>query len=397
MYQSAKGISSVHMAPRAFHSVEDMDRRLQANAPETGYDIYADETVTPFACFTNGARSIEDGKMAMTVFNHFGQQMDLESRYGDLEPYETVFVFPGEDSDLPRFLDGQVGFCKIDYDSFGIFPRLICGSMHRDRSHLMLTHSYYDSSQRDEYGPAVTNEGHRGAFLGVPLMFDQGIDVDLNYYPIQSPGELVFSANFFDRQGQLLTTVENCGTLVSPGKTMLTIQVRDLLREAEIPASEVSLLSVEAKPVDGGTPTRINFGLNYHTPEQLGTNISISMFQGSDFSRRHDNFRWCPVVLRDGVSNHLLISSLSDKLDEDGIAEPKLSIYSRSGVIHTETLSVKNQTSLSIPIEELLARTGYTGQPDEILWCALDTGSRWISAFYLMASEQGYVGGDHSF
>ena len=101
-YETPSGVSAVHMASRVFHSTGDMDLRLMTGIHESGFDIYSDDTLTPFLCFTNGPRIVENPEITFSAFNFLGEEEVIETRLGRLNPYETVFHFPDEHFELKK-------------------------------------------------------------------------------------------------------------------------------------------------------------------------------------------------------------------------------------------------------------------------------------------------------
>ena len=395
--ETPRGVASVHMASRVFHDVQDMDKRLMTDVQESGFDIHSTDSLTPFFCFTNGPRTVVDAKASVTAFNAAGEEKLLEMSCGDLKPYQTVFVYPDLNNELREFLGGRVGFCKVKYDSFGIFPRLLCGNVGRDMSEVGMTHSYYDVSGRREYLGSDSGEGSRGPFRAIPLLFGQGIDVDLNFYPIYSPGEVYLRARIYDRDGELLADLDDLGSVVSPGNRMVNLRVRDVMQRAEVPLERSSLLSIEGATRGPDMPSRINYGVNYYVPEKLGTNINISMHQEVEFASPRRSYRWLPVYVRPGLKNYVLLAALSNRPEDDFVAQVKISLFGAEGLLRSETVEIKNQSSISVPVDEMLSGAGGEEVRSGIYWCVLDSESAYIDAYYLNVSEDGHVGGDHSF
>jgi len=385
------------MASRVFHSVQDMDQRFMADVEESGFDLYATDALMPFFCFTNGPRPVAQAGITIVVYNARGEEKHLMGPVGPLGAYETRFVFPDEWADLASFLGQAPGFCKVRYDAFGIFPRLICGTIARDGSHLAITHSYYDVTGRREYFPVNPDGAIRGPFRAIPLLFRDGLDVDLHFYPIYSPGAMGLRGNVYDQDGRLLACLGNVGCVVSPGPHMVRVNVRAAIEQAGADPQASALLSIEGESQDGQVSARINFGVNYHRGAALGTNINISMYHDRDVVGRMRSYRWSPVLLRSDLVNDLLIATLSPRVDEACTARATLSLVNPAGVVCAEELLLKNQSSLQVRIEKLLQRARYEPSDGEMLWCVVEADSPYVTAFYLMRFHEDAIGGDHSF
>ncbi len=396
-YETPKGVSAVHMASRVFHSIGDMDKRFMSDVQESGFDIYADETWTPFVAFTNGPREVKDGRMSFSAYNAAGETEVIELQCGDLNAYQTLYVFPDERYELKEFLKDKVGFCKVKYDSFGIFPRLLCGNVARDRSHIAITHSYYDVSGREEYFRADSAANTRGSFRAIPLLFDEQLDLDLNFYPIYSPSVLELRARVYDRDGELLADLDRLGSIQSPSNVMANLRIRDMLQRAEIPLERCSLLSIECAAQGGDIPTRINYGVNYHKASRIGTNINISMHQDAEYRSPNRSYRWLPIYVRGGHRTHVVLSVLGNGLGDDFEAEVKISIFGRRGLIYSDNVCLRNQTCKSLGVEDMLGQVDRENLDGQVLWCTLESECPYVDAYYLIVSDQGYVGGDHSF
>lgn len=396
-YETLKGISAVHAASRVFQSTQDMDLRLMQDVDESGFDIYSNEILTPFLCFTNGPRLVKKAKILFRAFNSLGEEKTIETQFDSLKPYETVFFFPGERSDLDQFLKDKVGFCKVSYDSFGIFPRLVCGNIYKDRSYFAITHSYYDVSQREEYFPVDTDKNTRGSFRAIPMLPNMEIDVDLNFYPIYSPTEINLRSRVYDNNGDLLADLNAIKTIQSPSNNMVNLSIETIANEAEISKANISLISVECETDDDRLPTRINYGINYHKNNQIGSNINISMHHDLEFKSHKPSFKWLPVFIRNDLSNHVLIAALSNEVVDDFTADVQMELFCSSGKIQAQSIHVKNQTTVSILIEELISNTSYIPAQGEVLWCTLKSDSPFIDALFLTESTQGFVGADHSY
>jgi len=396
-YASPNGVSSVHMAARVFHSIEDMDKLNMEDVMESGFDLLSEADITPYIAFTNGQRSVPNAKARLEIFNHSGESTSIEINFGDLKPYQTVFIFPENELHIGDFLQKKPGFCKVSYDRFGIFPRLLCGSIRRDFTHLTITHSYYDVSNRNEYFDQPVPNNIRPPFRAIPLMFSEDIELDLHFYPIYSPSELHLKARIYDEAGNLAGEINDIDTITSPSNKMVCINVQSILNQAEIPIDRSSLLSIEGIPHSSKIPTRINFGVNYHMPQRMGTNINISMHQNAEFFPDKRSYHWLPVFIREDLDNHILVTALSNNLHDTFEAHIEINIYSEQGLLATRTVILNNQSTKHIKVEQILKDISHTTPENNIVWFTLKSESPHITVYYLNRSRLGHIGGDHSF
>ena len=223
------------------------------------------------------------------------------------------------------------------------------------------------------------------------------IDVDLNFYPIYSPTEINLRSRVYDNNGDLLADLNAIKTIQSPSNNMVNLSIETIANEAEISKANISLISVECETDDDRLPTRINYGINYHKNNQIGSNINISMHHDLEFKSHKPSFKWLPVFIRNDLSNHVLIAALSNEVVDDFTADVQMELFCSSGKIQAQSIHVKNQTTVSILIEELISNTSYIPAQGEVLWCTLKSDSPFIDALFLTESTQGFVGADHSY
>ena len=92
-----------------------------------------------------------------------------------------------------------------------------------------------------------------------------------------------------------------------------------------------------------------------------------------------------------------MVTALGKQIDDDYNANVHVQLYTESGMVHTEDMTVRSQTSEMIQIEELLKGANYSAREGEIIWLALETDYPYMNATYLMVSDHGYIGGDHAY
>jgi hypothetical protein len=395
-YETPDGVSFVHSNQRVFNNIEDYDRNSSLNSWQTGFDIYANDRYSGYLTLINGTRLVKDASIHLKVFNEKGETLDSKIELGDLLPYSTHFINLKRDIPIiSAFLQSKAGFCKVIFDSFGVFTRIACGNLADNSSHLSVTHSYYDcNSINDYFEESTIPDNEYKCFL--PFNLIKNIDLDLIFYPIYSPSEIKFSLDIFSEDGYLETSIRNFETLNSTGNTSLCINIRDLLEKHNILSRDTRLYCLYVNTTSGEIPARLTFGMNYRKFE-LGCNINSSMLLNPAYGLRSKLYLWGPLIWRKSEENHILISHLSKVKNCRDESEFTLKIYSKDSLIFQKLERTLNGTSLNINLETLIAQSGYQPNQNEVLWYTLESSCPNYVCNQIHVSSSGFVGGDHCF
>ncbi len=391
-YETPDGVSFVHSNQRVFNDLQDEDRNASLNPWQTGFDIFAD---SGFLTVINGPRNVRQSRVQLEIFNHQNEAMKTNLDLGDLSPYSARLVFIKDVPKIKPFLKNEVGFCKVNFDTAGIFSRIACGNFLDDKSRLSVTHSYYDCSQQPDY--LETKHLDRGKEYACFLPFNlvKDIELDLIFYPIYSPSRLSFSLDCYSAKGSLAEQIRDFAVFQSPGNEMLRLDVRNLLEKHNIPASE-RLYCLYLDESTGKVAARITFGMNYRKGK-LGSNVSSSVLMNASHGIRKRLYLWGPLMLRNGGSNYILLSHLSKVKHFQEISEISLKLYSREGVLCEKVFVTKNGTSLNINVEELLAASNFSPGHNVVLWYVLESACANYVCNEIHLDSSGFGGADHSF
>ena len=369
-YETPDGISFVHSNQRVFNNIEDMDRSSALNPWQTGFDIYLNDKWSGYLTIISGPREAKDSKARLTVCNFQGEVMDELLELGDLAPYATRFICLKDVPSVQAFLGGDVGFCKVDFDTVGVFNRIACGNVSNDGARFVVTHSYYDcSGHSDYYDKAEMNRDEYSCFL--PFNMVNGLDLDLVFYPIYARSELFFSLDCLSPDGRVRTRIEKFASLGSPGTEMVRVDVRRLLQEHGV-SSEPGLYCLHIDPAEESIPARLPFGMNYRKGD-LGCNINSSVLVSPGYGLRNRAYLWGPLFWREGEDNWILLSHFSKVKGSFEEADVCLKIFGGNGVIFSNTYRTSNGTALNINADVLISESGYKPSNNEVLWYTLES------------------------
>lgn len=393
--------SVVHTAQRIYNDYEDLQKNSQTSVPESGFNIYVNDSYEPFLGLINGASGVEDARMELEFFNHKNQTFTFTKELGTLKPYETTFIHPAREFDLRSFLDGQVGSCKAHFDVNWIFPRLLVGNQNRNSPMLSITHTYYDCSTADskgDYWYPPESEWHPASLM-FPLFLADDRYTNLYFYPIYSPSVLAIDVEFYSEQGALLATRKEILRLKSPMKEYAVLHLTQLAKELRCDAPKGRLaVKVIARPLEESLlPTRIKVGFDVgHENQGLPCNICMNLQLFSPaLAAKPSSFKWLPL-LADQPTPLIWLMNSSPHKDYEKQSTVELSIFREK-----DTAFLKR--SLVIPANGFIALNANDDKEiaefleGSIGWATAVTDNSYLTTYYFADHPSGNVGGDHGF
>lgn len=392
--------SVVHTAQRVYNDFEDMHNNSQAQVPESGFNIYADDEREPFFGLINGPEKTSDGKIFMQFFNSDQEVLSIDFDSGPLQPYQLQMIYPAQLANLKKFLKGKVGAAKIRFQVNWIFPRLVAGNFQHSLPAMTITHTYYDCSnarsQRDYWLP-VQPEWHPAALM-VPACIQEKHFTNLYFYPIYSPGVFSLDVEIYDAKGHFLGRKKNVLKIESPNEEFKVIDIKDLCAQLKINAHQELAARVIARTVDDNRiPARIKLGLDIGREiQQMPCNICTNLQPFNPaLETKPSTFRWCPV-LADQPHASLWIMNSSPAVHYAKNAEVTLSFF------REKDTSVLMRSFTLPPHGFIVIRPD--ADPDlknffaeNVGWCTLVSTNPYTTSYYFSENSSGVVGGDHSF
>lgn len=393
-YTGPKGASCVHTNQRTFNNQEDLRRGSRFNSWQTGFDIHCRDGASPFVFLVNGEKTAPAAKADLAIFNEAGDRMDTTVDLGDLPPYGARKLDIGAVDGVRGFLGDGTGFVKADVGLNEVYCRFACGVEHPD-GFLAVTHSYFDCNGfEDYYGKDAFSDDVYPCFVPVNLL--ESVDVDVVFYPIQSPANLRFAVQAFNTDGSQKAWVDIEKPFRTDAGDQIRIDPKKLLSEAGVETGE-EMVCVHIASETGEIPSRITFGLNYHVGELPGSNISSSVLMASSHGAKSRSWLWGAAIHQTGGKNWAMVSHMSRDKADRSTPTYTVSVYNREGQVATDSGVLANGTGVNIDIDAMLAEQGYSAQNGEFFWYVVHSDNPSLICNQIHVSADGRIGGDHSF
>lgn len=390
----------VHTAQRVYNDYDDMQKNSQTSVPESGFNLYVDDNHEPFISLINGAEPVAAAEMKFQFFNSRGETLLHTASLGRLAPYQTTLFYPAASLALEAFFNGEVGFCKVQFDVNWIYPRLLVGNLCRKPDLLTITHTYYDCSQAcsDSDYWAEPGPGWYTANLMLPLVCEGDYFTNIYFYPIYSSSTVNIDVEIYDFEGALKGKKKAALTVHSPGTKAEILRLRELLQELGIDAQRPLAVRLMATAAEGQRlPARIKLGFDIGKMKgPLPCNICTNL---QPFNPRIEgkprSFKWAPLLV-DQWKSTLWIMNSSPHVDGGAIAMAELTFYrEKDGETLHRTIQLPPQGFILIEPaidSELDAFFEHT-----VGWCTIVTNNPYMTTYSFVESRLGAVGGDHGF
>ena len=377
-------LNSVHSYNRVLNDVFEDDAINAVSQREAAIDVRVDENVSTFLVLSAGQTPCE-GLLDIRL-DHEGCRFEravpisiprLNHHITDLRA-----VFP----DLNRVTGGVLTVQQPRQPMF--YGRMLVGRAASDGA-FSANHSYYDSSHIEEYW-----EDGRPSARTYPFL--RALDNRLRFYPILSPGRLALAITPNDRAGRPIARIE-AGIIESPGGRAIDLSVNEACRAAGIDLESVSAFAVEVKPLDGGTPTRVNHQLVYGGGG-LESSINMSLTNPNVFAPAGKaGFTWGQFPVG-GEQESWLAVTTNVPGGESCIAA--LSCYDESGLVDERHLHIPAGAAVTLKPEELLpdAVLRHAEEGLKYVWFELRAERPDIYGYALSRHRRtGHCSGEHSF
>lgn len=399
-YYGPKFSTVVHTAQRIYNDFEDMSKNNQTNVPESGFNIYADDEKEVFLGIINGIIPVKNSLLKFTFFNHKQEVLEGQIDLGEVNPYETKWIYPARSFELKKFLNGQPGTCKVTFNVNWIFPRLLAGNIHYNIPAVTITHTYYDCSLADsksDYWEASNVEYYRSTLM-IPASVANNHFTNVYFYPIYSPSHFLIDAEIYDCDGLLLATKKNALRISSETPQFHTISVRDLYRECQLSETFNGGLRLIAHSEDHSHfPARIKLGLDigiqgHQTPCNICTNLQP---YNPALETKTSSFRWVPILV-DNHSATVWIMNSSPAIYYNRSATVDMTFYRESDTATImRTILIRPNGFIILQIDEDLELQGFF--KGQIGWMTAITSNPYTTVYYFSENVSGVVGGDHGF
>lgn len=392
--------SVVHTSQRIFNDFDDKKRNSENKVPESGFNIYADETKSPFMILINGPETTPYNPLDLEFFNLQGYSMKHTLQLGTLAPYETKILYLARLIDLKPFLLGSPGTLKANFNLEWAFPRLVVGNIELNLPAMSITHTYYDCSQESKNSDYwnLPEKGCNPASLMVPVLHDKNHFTNIYFYPIYSPSSLIFDVAFYDMDGKRLEVIHDAIKFKSPFNALKRIELKPFIEQFNLETKGPLAAKLIAHPVKNSRlPARIKIGLDIGgDPQYLPTNICINLQPCTPrLNTKTHSFRWAPILTDQPHASVWIMNSSPEKsfnqnteVDIHFYRESDLETLTRHITLppHGFTiLSPQNDPEIKNFLE------------DQIGWITLHTTNPYTTLYYFAENPSGIIGGDHGF
>lgn len=373
----AESVNTIHAYNRVLNDVFEEDMQSATVIPEASADIRIGKGIDSFLVIGSGPRPLQ-GDVDIELANERGRHHAVVPV--SMPRLSSVMISLREA--FPNLPDAATGVLKVrqpPQPSF--FARMIVGQ--RRGAAMSANHTYYDSSSAGEYWENASPS------WGLYPYFPRLRNI-LRFYPVMAPGRLDITLAAKDGRGADLGQVR-LGELVSPGVTFLDCDIAAELSAGGIEVAEVSAILLQARPVDGNTPTRIAHQL-VHGDGGLESSVVMGLKNPNTLPPAK-GFTWGQLPVGAEVESWLGLSR-----DPGGTAEGtlKLEFYSTAGHIGSREIALAPGAGYVLDASAISTCHAETGDID-FIWFAVSGDTKDFSAYSVTRHRSGHCTGEHAF
>jgi len=380
-HRTKNALSGVHSFNRVLADIFEDDDVNAIHVQEAAIDIVQNPSLSTFFVLAAGPFNLQ-APITLRLNNH---DSDLTHTLNVNIPRFTQQLFELHDI-VPAWsqLQGTLFIDQPDQKLF--YGRLFVGQIAKDDS-FVGNHSYYDSSHVE--GEYWTN--NNPSFRTYPLI--QELDTLIRFYPIMSPSTIAVTVIFNSSDGtQLGVTAPR--SLLSPSTDFFELDIRKSAIEASVNIAAVNSFTVQAIPLSGNTPTRINHQIVYRQ-SAIESSINISL---QNYNVLHSKSKvrtsWGQIFNSPEFETWL---SITNDGYENSVSSLKIQIFDETGYLGSETVDVLTRSATTIKISTMLLRNNLTPK-GEFVWYEIECPNYFLTAFSISRHiKSGHCTGEHSF
>ena len=380
-HRTKNALSSVHSFNRVLADVFEDDDVNAIHVQEAAIDITQDPNLSTFFVLAAGPYNLQ----APITLRLSSRDSELHHSMNVNIPRFTQQMFELKNI-VPEWskLQGTLFIDQPDQQLF--YGRLFVGQIAKDGS-FVGNHSYYDSSHVE--GEFWSN--NNPSFRTYPLIGE--LDTLIRFYPIMSPSTLELSIIFNSPIGEPMAST-NTRALTSPSNDFFELDVKKLAQEAGIEVSKVNSFTVEARPLSGNTPTRVNHQIVYKK-SAIESSINISLQNHNVIhSKSRPRTSWGQLINSSEFESYL---SLANDGHEDPVSSVQIKFYDENGFLASEQVDVPQRSVRSVNITKMLNRQKLKASGD-FLWYEYECTNYFLTAFAISRHvNSGNCTGEHSF
>ena len=380
-HRSQNALSGVHSFNRVLADVFEDDDVNAIHVREAAIDIVQNPDLSTFFVLAAGPFNLQ-APITLRLSNHdseFTHSLDVNIPRFTQQLFELKNVVP----EWPQ-LQGTLSIDQPDQKLF--YGRLFVGQIAKDNS-FVGNHSYYDSSHVE--GEFWTN--NNPSFRTYPVI--QELDALIRIYPIMSPSTIALTVIFNSSDGTPLGAT-TARSLLSPSTDFFELDIRKSAIEASVDIEAVNSFTVQAIPLSGNTPTRINHQIVYRK-SAIESSINISL---QNYNVLHSKSKartsWGQIVNSPEFDTWL---SIANDGYEDPVSTVEIKIFDENGYLGSETVDVPVRSAATIKISTLLLRNNMTPE-GEFVWYEIECLNFFLTAFSISRHiKSNHCTGEHSF
>ena len=380
-HRTKNALSSVHSFNRILADVFEDDDVNAIHVREAAIDITQDPNLSTFFVLAAGPFDLQ-APITLRLSNHDSElthSLDVNIPRFTQQMFELKNVVPEWSK-----LQGTLFIDQPDQKLF--YGRLFVGQISNDGS-FVGNHSYYDSSHVE--GEFWNN--NNPSFRTYPVL--QELEVLIRFYPIMSPSTIELTVIFNSSDGKQLG-VTTPRSLSSPSTDFFEIDIRKSAIMASVDFDAVNSFTVQAIPLSGNTPTRINHQIVYRQSSiESSINISLQSYHVLH-SKSKARTSWGQLINSDGFETWL---SITNDGYEDPVSTVEVKLFDESGYIGSETVNVPIRSAATIKISTMLLRNNLAPK-GEFVWYEIECPNYFLTAFSISRHiKSNHCTGEHSF
>ena len=380
-HRTKNALSGVHSFNRVLADVFEDDGVNAIHVQEAAIDIVRNPNLSTFFVLAAGPFNLQ-APITLRLNTH---DSELTHSLNVNIPRFTQQLFELRDV-VPAWsqLQGTLFIDQPDQKLF--YGRLFVGQIAKDGS-FVGNHSYYDSSHVE--GEFWTN--NNPSFRTYPVIKE--LDALIRFYPIMSPSEIALTVIYNSPVGKQLGAT-SARSLVSPSTDFFELDIRKSAIEAGVDIKAVNSFTVQATPVTGFTPTRINHQIVYgQSAIESSINVSLQNYNVLHSKSKLRTY-WGQLVNSPEFETWL---SITNDGYQDPVSTFEVRIFDENGFVASEFVVVPKNTAKTINVAHLLKDKGLTPL-GEFLWYEFECANHFLTAFLVSRNRNSsHCTGEHSF
>lgn len=372
-------ISQVHAYNRILNDIFEDSVVNKIKVDECCIDLNNNEET--FFVFSTGNNKVKD-EVKLKAFTKDKIISDSHKFYFnrfESRKFDVSDILNGSENNN---LDGHL-IIKQPYQQL-FYGRLLVGQRYKDGA-FSANHSYYDSSDTEEYWEDIDV-----SYRIYPFLID--FENRVNIYPNFSKSQLDFSIDLFNGKGSIIKSY-SLGSLLSPSKSF----IKHLIDTDGINKNEVVSFGLKAISNNKKMPTRVTHQLVYGRGK-IKCSINTSLTNSKIFRNpKYGTFAWGELI--GGKDYSSILSIVAGSLPEDCSLDylVNLEIYSRNGLVFEQDITIVGGACKNVSIDEIIDLSSQDNEHD-YFWYTIKSKSQGLTAYSVSWNlDSNHCSGEHSF